>query len=525
MALLPTRVSTFSHTHRQKQYSIYSYRSWAAGLRGCELKVCVTGALGECARLWRAVAALRCICLRLPAVVPCPAGVERWPFEYSYDQSQGYPTLLPHQLTYTLAANNQPPPPYSREPLVGHLSLGKAEDFQAEIRQEAVARRQLASQNELIGVGGSQDRRDCDSQDGQGPSTIDEGRLTHRRHSRRHRRQMAHSRSDPMALVDRVVNAEPELSVVDPYLQNSNEDSSNLASLSMHPQTPTELPLPSMPTVSVTHDIQSDEVMSSVEMSSRPCSRQSLRNSSTLFVPASEDLSQPPHLIRRSPTPTSSSFVPPAFLPRPGSDNESVLPLSLPPPLRSIATPERNLPPLQSITPSAVNVDTSPALNVMDQHGERSKRQLNPIPGASRKSLSFPRMIQQPQPFPSRLPPLPRTVNNDTPSGSPVRNQDPTSEEESSTVRGSANVTDGTEQRSNCRSWSGSVEDAPNTSTVEASQDSNSFEAEQFGSISPQGSVSRQSSENSHELETVTSSDKVDHQIPFPQTVSPSAVT
>lgn len=468
------------------------------------------------------------ICVFPAAVLPDPTGVETWPFEYSYDQSQGYPTLLPHQLTYTLAANSQPPPPYSREPLVGHLSLGKAEDFQALIRQEAVARGQLASQNELIGEGGSRDRGDCGSRDGevQGQTAIDERRSTHRRHSRRRRRQVAHSRSDPMALIDRAVIAESELSVVDQYQHTSNENSSNLSNLPMHPQTPTEFPPPLMPTLSGTHDVQSDEVMSSGEMTSRPCSRQSLRNSSTLFVPAGEDISQPPCLIRRSPTPTSSTFIPPTFLPRPGSDNESVMSHSLPPPLRSIATPERNLPPLQSISPSAINVNTSPVYIERERHGGRSNRQLNPIPGVSRKSLSFPRMPYQPQLFPSRLPPLSQTGSNGPPSsGDPVRYQHQSSEgEEANAVMASTAVKGEAEQSGNGRSSSGLAENTANTSTMEASQDSNSSAVEQFGNIFPQGSISRQCSEN-HDLGAATASDKMDCHISLPDTVSPSAIT
>lgn len=453
-----------------------------------------------------------------------PTGAERWPLEYPY--SQGYPTLLPHQLTYTLAANTQAPPPYSREPLAGHLSVWKAEDPQAEVGQDVADGRQLASRNELTVEGDSQSRRGRDSY-GDGQAAIAERSLTRRRHSRRRRRERTHS-SDPTASVhgtiDRRVSAEPEFYAAEQRQQPPCEDHSNISSSPVHLQAPIELPLPSMPMiVSATHDAQSDELISSDEMTARPCSRQSLRNS-ILFVPTGGDGSRPPRLVRRSPTPTSSNFVPPAFLPRPGSDNESVLPLNLPPPLRSITTPERHLPPLQSISPSGISMDTSPVRDESDRHAGRSNRQLNPVRGRTvKKSLSFPRMLPQPQPLPSRLPPLPQTTSsNDTPSsGGPVGEQGPGGGDMDRVIVATADAGRG-EQSSNRGSMSDSMEDNPNASTLEASQDSNSSEVEQDGILSRQGSVSRQSSESSNNSATLTASEKLDQ---ISETALPFMVT
>ena len=449
------------------------------------------------------------------AVAPAhPTGGERWPVEYPY--SQDYPTLLPHQLTYTLAANTQPPPPYSREPLAGHLSVWKAEDPQAEVRRAVADGRQLESRNELTMEGDAQSRRGRDGGDGQ--TAVAERRSTRRRHSRRRRRERTHSSDPTVSLHDTLdshCSAEPDLYEVEQRQQATSEDDSNFLSSPVQLQAPIELPLPSMPMiVPSAHDAQSDELISSDEMIARPCSRQSLRNSCILFVPTSGgDGSRLPRLVRRSPTPTSSNFVPPTFLPRPGSDNESVLPLDLPPPLRSITTPERSLlPPLQSISPSGISMNTSPMPDESERRAERSNIQLDPIQGrTAKKSLSFPRTLPQLQTLPSRLPPLTPTVSNDhSSSGGPLSEQGPSSGGDLDGVMVTTVNAGREEQSSNRSSLSDSIEDNPIASTMEASQDSTSSEAEQNGTLSRQCSVSRQSSKSLHSSRTVTASEKID---------------
>lgn len=106
-----------------------------------------------------------------------------------------------------------------------------------------------------------------------------------------------------------------------------------------------------------------------------------------------------------------------------------------------------------------------------------------------------------------------------------MNNQGPSSGGELSAVGVSTVDAGGAEQSSNSTSLSGSAEEAPSTSTLEASQDSSSSALEQNGNISPQGSVSRQSSENPQDLGTATACDKTDHRISLPETVSPFAIT